>query len=42
MRLGAEKIATGHYARVRQNAATGLHELLARQDRHGRRADDAD
>jgi tRNA-uridine 2-sulfurtransferase len=28
MRLGAEKIATGHYARVRQNAQTGLHELL--------------
>ena len=28
MRLGAEKIATGHYARVRQNPATGLHELL--------------
>ena len=28
MRLGAEKIATGHYARVRQNEATGLHELL--------------
>ena len=28
MRLGAEKIATGHYARVRQNDATGLHELL--------------
>ena len=28
MRLGAEKIATGHYARVRANAATGLHELL--------------
>ena len=28
MRLGAEKIATGHYARVRQNAATGLYELL--------------
>ena len=25
---GAEKIATGHYARVRHNAATGLHELL--------------
>ena len=24
MRLGAEKIATGHYARVRQNATTGL------------------
>ena len=28
MRLGAEKIATGHYARVRQNAASGLFELL--------------
>jgi len=28
MRLGAEKIATGHYARVRQNPSTGLHELL--------------
>jgi tRNA-specific 2-thiouridylase len=28
MRLGAEKIATGHYARVRQNEATGRHELL--------------
>ena len=28
MRLGAEKIATGHYARVRLNAGTGLHELL--------------
>ncbi len=28
MRLGAEKIATGHYARVRKNAVTGLHELL--------------
>ena len=28
MRLGAEKIATGHYARVRPNVATGLHELL--------------
>jgi tRNA-specific 2-thiouridylase len=28
MRLGAEKIATGHYARVRQNATSGLHELL--------------
>ncbi|MFZ2857003.1 tRNA 2-thiouridine(34) synthase MnmA [Acidovorax sp.] len=28
MRLGAEKIATGHYARVRQNAGTGLFELL--------------
>ncbi|WP_280140370.1 MULTISPECIES: tRNA 2-thiouridine(34) synthase MnmA [Acidovorax] len=28
MRLGAEKIATGHYARVRQNQSTGLFELL--------------
>ena len=28
MRLGAEKIATGHYARVRLNPLTGLHELL--------------
>ena len=28
MRLGAEKIATGHYARVRQNEQTGKHELL--------------
>ena len=28
MRLGAEKIATGHYARVRQNESTGQHELL--------------
>lgn len=28
MRLGAEKIATGHYARVRKNEATGLHQLL--------------
>ena len=28
MRLGAEKIATGHYARVRLNPATGKHELL--------------
>ena len=28
MRLGAEKIATGHYARARHNAGTGLHELL--------------
>ncbi|MGA0572215.1 tRNA 2-thiouridine(34) synthase MnmA [Variovorax sp. VNK109] len=28
MRLGAEKIATGHYARVRQNAQTGSYELL--------------
>ena len=28
MRLGAESIATGHYARVRFNEATGRHELL--------------
>ena len=28
MRLGAEKIATGHYARVRLNGANGRHELL--------------
>ncbi|QJC54959.1 tRNA-specific 2-thiouridylase MnmA [Polaromonas vacuolata] len=28
MRLGAEKIATGHYARVRQNSQSGLFELL--------------
>ena len=28
MRLGAEKIATGHYARVRLNPHTGRHELL--------------
>ncbi len=28
MRLGAEKIATGHYARVRQNPSTHLFELL--------------
>ncbi|HBH39863.1 MAG TPA: tRNA 2-thiouridine(34) synthase MnmA [Curvibacter sp.] len=28
MRLGAEKIATGHYARVRLNEQTGKHELL--------------
>ena len=26
--LGAQKIATGHYARVRLNSATGKHELL--------------
>ena len=25
---GADKIATGHYARVRHNPNTGLHELL--------------
>ncbi len=28
MRLGAEKIATGHYARVRFNEGSGKHELL--------------
>lgn len=28
MRLGAERIATGHYARVRYDAASGLHQLL--------------
>jgi tRNA-specific 2-thiouridylase len=28
MRLGADSIATGHYARVRLNEATGHHELL--------------
>ena len=28
MRVGAEKIATGHYARVRQNTSSGLFELL--------------
>jgi tRNA-specific 2-thiouridylase len=28
MRVGAEKIATGHYARVRQNTSNGLFELL--------------
>ncbi|WP_429951583.1 tRNA 2-thiouridine(34) synthase MnmA [Comamonas sediminis] len=28
MRLGAEKIATGHYARVRQNPASQSYELL--------------
>jgi len=28
MRLGADKIATGHYARVRLNAQTQQHELL--------------
>ena len=28
MRLGARRIATGHYARVRLNPATGRHELL--------------
>ncbi len=28
VRLGAERIATGHYARVRKNDTTGKHELL--------------
>ena len=28
MRLGASRIATGHYARVRQSESTGLFELL--------------
>jgi tRNA-specific 2-thiouridylase len=28
LRLGADKIATGHYARARLNQKTGLHELL--------------
>ena len=28
MRLGADSIATGHYARVRKNGTTGLYELL--------------
>ena len=28
VRLGAEKVATGHYARVRLNGATDRHELL--------------
>ncbi|MCW5322504.1 tRNA 2-thiouridine(34) synthase MnmA [Verminephrobacter aporrectodeae subsp. tuberculatae] len=33
MRLGAEKIATGHYARVRQNPESGRFELLKGLDR---------
>lgn len=32
LRLGADKIATGHYARVRANSASGLHELLKGRD----------
>ena len=32
MRLGAEKIATGHYARTRFNSATQRHELLKGRD----------
>ena len=35
MRLGAEKIATGHYARVRRTPATGLFELLKGLDLQG-------
>jgi tRNA-uridine 2-sulfurtransferase len=31
--IGAEKIATGHYARVRQDPATGRNQLLAGVDR---------
>jgi len=30
--IGAERIATGHYARVRRNAATGRYELLRAVD----------
>jgi tRNA-uridine 2-sulfurtransferase len=30
--IGAEKIATGHYARVRHNPDTGRHELLRARD----------
>jgi tRNA-uridine 2-sulfurtransferase len=30
--IGAERIATGHYARVRHNAKTGRHELLRAVD----------
>src|ERR1700735_101856 len=30
--IGAERIATGHYARVRHNAETGRHELLRAVD----------
>jgi tRNA-specific 2-thiouridylase len=32
MHLGADLIATGHYARVRHNTATGRHELLKAVD----------
>ena len=31
--IGADRIATGHYARIRQNAATGRYELLRAVDR---------
>jgi tRNA-uridine 2-sulfurtransferase len=30
--IGAEKIATGHYARIRRNVLTGRHELLRARD----------
>jgi len=30
--IGAEKIATGHYARIRRNRLTGRHELLRARD----------
>jgi len=30
--IGAEKLATGHYARIRYNEATGRHELLRAAD----------
>jgi tRNA-uridine 2-sulfurtransferase len=30
--IGAERLATGHYARIRQNPATGRFELLQAQD----------
>jgi tRNA-specific 2-thiouridylase len=30
--IGAEKIATGHYARIRQDEATGRHQLLRAAD----------
>ena len=33
LRLGADKIATGHYARVRRDAGTGRHQLLKGLDR---------
>jgi tRNA-specific 2-thiouridylase len=32
MRLGAERIATGHYARVQYDPQSGLHELLKGRD----------
>jgi tRNA-specific 2-thiouridylase len=32
MRLGAERIATGHYARVQYDPKSGLHELLKGRD----------